>query len=110
MSISKKLIITVFASAVLFSLFVLIVEGLRADPAPPPTEPKAPISAETNQYRVKAHEGRIAVFLEGEAEPLYILDTPLLSELPQYDRDILTKGIIAESRAELSKILEDYDN
>ncbi len=110
MSISKRFVITVFASAVLFSVFVLLVEGLSSDKQPQPTEPKSEISAESGSYRVQSHNGRIAVFIDGDKTPLYILDAPLVSDLPEYDQNLLNMGITAESNAELLKILEDYDN
>ncbi len=59
---------------------------------------------------MKAHNGKIAVFVDGNDKPLYVLDTPSLHELPEYDQNILNDGIVAENNTELLKILEDYDN
>ena len=109
MSISKKIVAALFTAAVLLSAVILLVEGTANDEPEQPT-PKSEISAEKENYRVKEYNGRIAVFIDGNETPLYTLETPLVNELPQYDRDILEKGIIAESNAELLQILEDYDN
>ena len=109
MRISRKIIISLFIASVIYSVFVLTVDTVYNKKSQN-SESKYEISAESKSYRVKAHQNRIAVFIDGESSPLYTLDTPLLSDLPEYDRELLQNGITAKSETELLKILEDYDN
>ena len=109
MRISRKIIISLFVASVIYSVFVMTVDTVYNRKSQNP-EPKYEISTESEIYRVKAHENRIAVFIDGENSPLYTLDTPLLTDLPEYDRELLQNGLTAKSKTELLKILEDYDN
>ena len=105
----KKIIISLFVASVIYSAFVLTVDTVHKHKLQT-QEQKQEISTESESYKIKAHNGKIAVFIEGENLPLYTLDSPLLTDLPEYDRKLLTYGIIAENNAELLRILEDYDN
>lgn len=109
MRITRKIIISLFIASVIYSIFVLTIITVNNKKQQNP-EPKFEISAETESYRVKTHNNRIAVFIDGEQAPLYTLDTPLITDLPEYDRSLLKKGITAKTQAELLEILEDYDN
>ena len=75
----------------------------------PPAQSNVQSAEEFKGYTVKEHNGKISVFENGSAEPIYTLDSPFVRDLPIKDREILTKGINARNEAELLKILEDYD-
>ncbi len=75
----------------------------------PPTQSEIQSVKEFSGYTVKEYNGKISVFENGSSEPLYSLDSPFVRDLPDYDRELLTKGIKAGSDEELLRILEDYD-
>ena len=62
------------------------------------------------RYTVKAFNGRIAVFKNDSTNPSYILDSPKIYDLPDFDQKLLNEGIVTDSEEELSEILEDYDS
>lgn len=61
-------------------------------------------------YTVSEYDGRIAVFESGGKTPLYVLESPVVTDLPFEDRKKLAQGINAKDSGELSQILQDYDN
>lgn len=67
-------------------------------------------SDQESLYSIKELNGKIAVFADGKDTPLYVLPSPLIDDLPPYDRELLTQGITVKSNAELLQVLEDYDN
>ena len=69
-----------------------------------------PAKSKTTQYIVKEHDGKIAVFNNELKSPIYVLNSPLVRDLPNFDQKLLQDGIIADSNEKLLKILEDYDN
>ena len=71
-------------------------------------EDEAVMAQADELFIVKAYNGKIAVFLEGEDEPYMELDISL-SDLTQADAILLERGITARTPAELLNILEDYD-
>lgn len=108
MKISKKIIITIFSALVVISCYALTFVALT----PKNNQSESPKRAETPPvfYIVKQHNDRIAVFINGKDEPLQILDSPFVRDLPEYDQLILSEGIMVKNNEELLKILEDYDN
>lgn len=76
--------------------------------------PKAAAKSEAGNnvvgYTVSEYDGRIAVYESGEKTPLYVLESPKVSDLPFEDRKKLAQGINAKDSGELSQILQDYDN
>ncbi len=76
----------------------------------PVTSEQTKTSIQNSLYSVKALNGKIAVFADGEDTPLYVLPSPLIDDLPPYDRELLTNGITVSSNTELLQVLEDYDN
>ena len=66
---------------------------------------KSPGSARA--YVMREHNGQIAVYLEGEAEPLMLLETRT-KFLPEFDRDQLNEGIWVPDFEELTRLIEDY--
>ena len=67
-------------------------------------------AVKTDRFTVKEHNGKIAVFESDNANPLYVLDSPFIRDLPPADQELLKTGIKADTEEELLKILEDYDN
>lgn len=63
----------------------------------------------TPGYTVKEYEGRIAIFENGNEQPLRVLQSPFVRDLPTFDRQLLEEGVIAHNESELIDILEDYD-
>lgn len=62
--------------------------------------------AETG-YVVKAYDGKLSVFKNGDNAPLKTFDT-YIDFLPEKDKQRLAAGISAKSDAELQRIIEDY--
>ena len=58
-------------------------------------------------FIVKEYDGRVAVFTAGSLSPDKVYDTHV-SQLPEYDRNLLIDGILANNKEELRKIIEDY--
>lgn len=108
MKISKKIIITICSALIIISCYAFTITALTATTKPAET----PKITETPPvyYIVKQHNDRIAVFINGNDEPLQILDSPFVRDLPEYDQQILSKGIIVNNNEELLRVLEDYDN
>ena len=68
------------------------------------------ISADNVSYIVKNCGGKITVYEENSSTALFMLDSPLVKDLPQYDRDLLASGITVDSSDKLIQLLEDYDS
>lgn len=65
-------------------------------------------STETEyEYILSESDGMIAAFQNGKTTPIYI-STVRISDLPETDRDTLSKGIGAENRHQLNKLIEEY--
>lgn len=59
------------------------------------------------QYRLSVYDGRIAVFVSDETEPIEVFDV-FVASLP-YDEQIeLRNGLFATDKGELQKLIEDY--
>ncbi len=108
MKISKKILITICSALIIISCYAFTITAITANTKPAET----PKITETPPiyYIVKQHNDRIAVFISGNDEPLQILDSPFVRDLPEYDQQILSKGIIVNNNEELLRVLEDYDN
>lgn len=65
--------------------------------------------ASSDIYIVKDYNGKIAVFYEGEEEPIKQIDRGTQS-LPKADRDMLARGIKVEGEEKLRRLLEDYNS
>ena len=59
-------------------------------------------------FTVRAYNGSVAVFKNGNDVPLYCIETPL-SSLTEEDRRLLARGIRAETLSEACKLIEDYE-
>ena len=59
-------------------------------------------------FTVRAYNGSVAVFKDGNDMPLYCIETPL-SSLTEEDRRLLARGIRAETLSEACKLIEDYE-
>lgn len=108
----KNTVKGVFATTLVFSAIYLPLDYSEKSVTgnfEHPTQSDVQSVKEFAGYTVKEHNGKISVFENGSAEPLYSLDSPFVRDLPIKDREILTKGINARNEEELLKILEDYD-
>lgn len=63
-------------------------------------------ASENRIFIIGEYDGRLAIFLEDNAEPLEIYDT-YISDLPEADRNYIQKGIRTTSLSELATYLED---
>lgn len=59
-------------------------------------------------FTVRAYNGSVAVFKNGDNMPVYCIKTPL-SSLTEEDRRLLARGIRAETLSEAYKLIEDYE-
>ncbi len=57
-------------------------------------------------YIIGEQDGKLAIFLDGNSEPLEVYDT-YVSDLPEADRSYIKKGIRVTSVADLAAYLED---
>ncbi len=105
----KKIITFTFVASFVFSVAYLSTDLSHTEPSHVPSDENI-ISTKTEKYTVKHYNGKISVFLGDQAEPIYTLDSPYVRDLPEYDQQLLATGIVAETKEELIKILEDYDN
>lgn len=101
---SKRLIFTL-----VFTLIFLLSVGSIAALAPLSAAGESVEGADSiaQGYIIKDFYGRVAVFKNGEDEPVKITDT-LTDSLPDYDKNQLSKGVPAEDEARLKRLLEDY--
>ena len=60
------------------------------------------------QYFLGEFKGNLAIFKSNSATPIEILDVQL-SSLPERDIERIKNGIVADSLAEIIKIVEDYE-
>lgn len=74
--------------------------GLRPDDISPPPAAEAP-------YLLRDEGGRIALYRQGEQEPVKVYDI-YTHLLPEPDVLSLQKGIPVESEDELERLLEDF--
>lgn len=85
----------------------------ETDPVPPEDEPALPTETKPQDaaptgFRVTVRDGKIAVFtLTDDKNPYRILDFDV-SGLPDYDQELLSKGVILQSQEELAAFLEDF--
>ena len=69
-----------------------------------------PVStSEEMEYILKAYEGHIGIFREGESIPIEEMDVSL-EDLPQADQEMLREGIPAKDKESLRSIMEDYES
>lgn len=65
-------------------------------------------SADAVCFVLKEYNGRIALLEEGTDEPLAVYKTPLSALYPS-DAELIRKGIRLNSRAEISRLIEDLE-
>ncbi len=56
---------------------------------------------------LKEWDGRVALFSEGQAEPLTVYDI-YVATLPEEERQLLKEGIVVNNEEALASILENY--
>ncbi len=72
-----------------------------------PADESLPSGENEADYIIKAYNRRLAVFEQGQDEPVFISNV-YISELPDADRELIKTGICAHSKKELNRLLEDY--
>ena len=66
-------------------------------------------ASESAKYLISVYDDRVAVYITGHEFPFQILETRLDS-LPEYDQQLLKKGIAARNDTELNQLLQDYES
>ncbi len=102
-------IIALLGAIAIGSALILLTIGFYSPKTQAVQNVSSASSEETYLYCVKEQDGKIQVFLNGQAEPLQTLDTDP-SFLPQADQEMLKAGIYLQNDVELRKLLEDYDD
>ena len=59
------------------------------------------------RYWIKDSDGKIAIYTDGEDKPFFVTET-YTNSLPKADAERLRRGIRADDKAQLQKIIEDY--
>ncbi len=109
MTVLKSTIITaIIVATSVITVLIAYSTNYKTQPSELKTKPKATIT--TIKYTVKEYNGKIAVFENGNTEPIKVMESPFIRDLPAKDQELLSQGIVANDKAELNKILEDYDN
>lgn len=117
---SKVIVGVICALVALIFVCVLIFSPQNSVQAPVVSEPVSSatqaasqadsLAPETNtkvvRYIIKSVEGGIAVYLEGEDDPIKTVEMDV-STLPKVDQDLLEKGIRVSSKEDLNRLLED---
>ncbi len=68
----------------------------------------ADASADAVCFVLKEYDGHIALMEEGVDEPLAVYKTPISSLYPS-DAELIRKGVRLNSRAEISRLIEDLE-
>lgn len=107
----KRTVTLLCAAAIAFTAgtAAVITRATRSVPAAAIMGEQTTQSADTRQYILREHNGRLAVFLAGRAEPL--LQTDMTTHnLRHYDRELLLRGIEVTGYENLLGLLEDFSN
>lgn len=62
---------------------------------------------DTLSYKLGSYKNTVALYENDQ--PIEIYDSIVLTSLPETDRRKFDKGIVINSKAEATKIIEDYD-
>ena len=111
MSRKKRLVILGWAvgTTCLLSALLLTVAFTAGSRTSVP-EQLSDTSTTTPLYTVGAYNGRVAVFLYGEAQPNQVLEEVFLRSLPAGDQQRLQEGIPVYNEEELWPLLEDLES
>ena len=66
------------------------------------------IAQEASYYILCEHEGNIALFKEGESEPIAVYTAPM-EDINPVDRQMLQEGIRISGMTEAARLIEDLD-
>lgn len=58
-------------------------------------------------YKISEYNGKLAIFLLGDPEPIKVYDL-FLNSLPEKDSEMLKDGILVYSKPDLQQLIEDY--
>ncbi|HIT54158.1 MAG TPA: hypothetical protein IAD07_09500 [Candidatus Fimivicinus intestinavium] len=89
-----------------FSAAFLTTDAIRASVADAGLSGNSQATAQA-PYWLGIHQGKVASFQAGHAEPLEVFDI-YLSSLPKVNQQELLRGIPAQNRRELQRLIEDY--
>ena len=108
----KKKWMTAFACVLIYFLSFGITAGVMGTSSQERKMVKAEITvSETvsskTDYLVKEHNGVIAVFINGEAQPVIQTDI-YVNGLRQTDRELMKEGIALDSYTDVLCLLEDF--
>jgi hypothetical protein len=115
--LDSRLALTCAALAVVAAASYLAVRPPERPQLAPVSASAAEIAAEAPEseqapgymYIIKEHEGRVAVYPAGEAEPEFVLDV-LVRYLPDLDRQQMQEGIPVADYDKLVALLEDFSS
>lgn len=105
----KQIFASILVAVSAFSATYLVCDFITPQVAETPQNIEQENTTQEN-YTVKSYKGKISVFKDNLAEPIYTLDSPYIRDLTQHDRNLLEEGINATSLEQLRQILEDFDN
>lgn len=91
----------------IFSAAVLTTDAVRSSVAGAETETASAQSRSQAPYMLGAYQRKIASFQTGRAEPMEVFDI-YLDSLPVVNQQELLRGIPAQSKEELQRLIEDY--
>ncbi|MBQ5321254.1 MAG: hypothetical protein J6K88_04255 [Oscillospiraceae bacterium] len=88
---------------------ILVVNIIITTKNKPSTSGSESTSSEEGEtvYKLSEYNGKLAVFLLGDSEPVKVYDL-FLSSLPTKDADMLKDGILVYNKSDLQQLIEDY--
>ena len=88
---------------------ILVVNIIITTKNNPSVSGNESVSSEEGEtvYKLSEYNGKLAVFLLGDSEPVKVYDL-FLSSLPNEDTDMLKDGILVYNKSELQQLIEDY--
>lgn len=95
------------AICMFFIMLAFVVSGVSRLQQEKMATPAISQQKTENEYELKLHNGKLAVFKEGDDTPLKITDISEHS-LRNYDKRLLIKGIPVTGDIELAQLLEDF--
>ena len=110
---SRKKIAYMYITASLISIIIFILSlgtSFRTKPVQLNSSPSAETSAASeiqNGYILGEYEGCLALYRSGSSTPYCKLDYST-SMLTDFDKELVSKGIYADTREEINKLIEDF--
>ena len=107
---TKNILKTIFLLSIILLLGVVLILNViinsRKNSQFPEDEYTS--SEETESvYKLSVYNGKLAVFILGDSEPIKIYDL-FLTSLPTKDAEVLRDGILVYSKPDLQQLIEDF--